>query len=194
MMQDVNDGIGQMSVVGENVIGTVPGNTGGILQQQAEQYIANKDKYNVWRVLDQWHSSLTHLSPTDEIPDDGDAVLMLTEGQFIALMKAAIQTGTYPQLNQATGELELEDVHQLAEQAMEITMLKTEAVRLEDKVFELEDALKQSYAVTEAAPEVMVTPTPPVSEEASKTSDAMEYIFKLATHKETVDSIKDLAN
>ena len=67
---------------------------GSILRDRDVQYIALRDDTSkTWRILDTWHEDLVNLGPDDEVPDDSSAVLILTEGSFIALVKEAARLG-----------------------------------------------------------------------------------------------------
>ena len=67
---------------------------GNMLRDREQQYISNKDETTqTWRILDTWHDALRSLSPEDEVPDDSDAVTILTEGAFISLIKEAGRLG-----------------------------------------------------------------------------------------------------
>lgn len=67
---------------------------GNMLRDREAQYIANKDdKTQTWRILDTWHDALRSLGPEDEVPDDSEAVTILTEGAFISLVKEAGRLG-----------------------------------------------------------------------------------------------------
>lgn len=67
---------------------------GMFLKDREVQYTANRDEVtNTWRILDTWHEDLVNLGPDDEVPDDSSAVLILTEGSFIALVKEAARLG-----------------------------------------------------------------------------------------------------
>ena len=67
---------------------------GNMLRDREQQYIANKDETTqTWRILDTWHDALRSLSPEDEVPDDSEAVTILTEGAFISLIKEAGRLG-----------------------------------------------------------------------------------------------------
>lgn len=69
---------------------------GMFLKDREVQYTANRDEVtNTWRILDTWHEDLVNLGPDDEVPDDSSAVLILTEGSFIALVKEAARLGYY---------------------------------------------------------------------------------------------------
>lgn len=74
------------------------GQIGNSLRQRDVQYVANRDEYGIWRILDTWHSEMSAMTLTDnlEIPDDSNAVLVLKEGQFLALMKEVEQQGYMP--------------------------------------------------------------------------------------------------
>ena len=60
---------------------------GNMLRDRQEQYIAQKDSAGTWRILDTWHEDLTKLDPEDEIDDSSDAVTVLSEGGFLALVR-----------------------------------------------------------------------------------------------------------
>jgi len=120
MQQRADDGMGQFSdvVVPENTLGSTPGVMGGILQQSDEQWVANKDEYGIWRVLDQWSPTLTNLSPDDDVPDSDPAVTVFTEGAFLAIIRAAIQVGAVPQFSREPtppGELDADSLQQIME-------------------------------------------------------------------------------
>ena len=67
---------------------------GDILRGREHQYVAHKDDTSkTWRILDTWHEKLTQIGPEDEIEDDNEAVTILTEGAFIALVQEAARLG-----------------------------------------------------------------------------------------------------
>jgi len=67
---------------------------GNMLRGRETQYVAFKDTTtHTWRMLDTWHEALGSLNPDDDIPDDCPAVTILTEGEFIALIKEATRLG-----------------------------------------------------------------------------------------------------
>ena len=66
---------------------------GNMLRDRQEQYVAQKDNAGTWRILDTWHEDLTKLSPEDEIDDASDAVMVLSEGGFLALVREATRLG-----------------------------------------------------------------------------------------------------
>jgi len=66
---------------------------GNMLRDRQEQYVAQKDNAGTWRILDTWHEDLTKLDPEDEINDASDAVTILSEGGFLALVREATRLG-----------------------------------------------------------------------------------------------------
>ena len=66
---------------------------GSMLSGSEQQYIALKDETGTWRILDTWHDDLKHLDVEDEVPDNSEAVVVFSEGQFIALIKEAGRLG-----------------------------------------------------------------------------------------------------
>ena len=74
------------------------GQIGNSLRQRDIQYVAHRDERGTWRILDTWSSEMAAMTLTDDldIPDTSAAVLVLTEGQFLALMKEVEQQGYMP--------------------------------------------------------------------------------------------------
>ena len=108
---------------------------GNILREREQQYVANRDDAtNTWRVLDSWSDALKELDVDDDIPDDNDAVKILSEGEFIAVVKEAARLGVLQ--NVPSGSTE-EDEEMLSEAAEKIEVLTRE---LEDTKRELEDS------------------------------------------------------
>ena len=66
---------------------------GNMLRDRQEQYVAQKDNAGTWRILDTWHADLTKLNPEDEIDDTSEAVIVLSEGGFLALVREATRLG-----------------------------------------------------------------------------------------------------
>ena len=75
------------------------GQIGSSLRQREVQYTANRDDYGVWRILDTWHTEMSAMTLTDDldIPDESEAVLVIKEGQFLALMREVEQQGYIPE-------------------------------------------------------------------------------------------------
>jgi len=76
---------------------------GNILRERDEQYIANRDEAGTWRVLDTWNDSLKTINPEDDIDDTNDAVMILSEGAFISLMKEAGRLGILDNVADSSG-------------------------------------------------------------------------------------------
>ena len=66
-----------------------------LLFGSGDQYTAVRDNKGTWRILSLWHPDLRNLSsdPNFDIPDDHAAVTVVTEGQFLALIKVATSQG-----------------------------------------------------------------------------------------------------
>lgn len=102
---------------------------GMFLKDREVQYTANRDEVtNTWRILNTWHEDLVSLGPDDEIPDDSSAVLVLTEGAFIALVKEAARLGV---LQNASFGGDPQEAQELTE----------ENDKLQSKIAKLEDQL-----------------------------------------------------
>lgn len=110
---------------------------GNILTGTEQQYVASKDDQGTWRVLNTWHEELKRLNADDEIPDDSPAVLVFSEGQFIALIKEAASSGILENANFGTGEAELEaiildkdqEIQKLHEQILTLQEVNSDVVR-----------------------------------------------------------------
>ena len=105
---------------------------GNVLRERDQQYVANRDeKTNTWRILDSWHDALRDLDVDDEIPDDNAAVKILSEGEFIALVKEAGRLGILANASFGSGEAELEAV--ILEKDKEIQNLHENILKLEEE-------------------------------------------------------------
>jgi len=105
---------------------------GNMLRDREVQYVAIKDDLtNTWRILDTWHEDLKSLQPEDEIDDDSEAVKILTEGEFISIVKEAARTGVLANANFGTGEAELEAT--ILEKDQEIQKLHEQILLLEER-------------------------------------------------------------
>lgn len=103
-----------------------------MLRDRDVQYVAIKDDLtNTWRILDTWHEDLKSLQPEDEIDDDSEAVKILTEGEFISIVKEAARTGVLANANFGTGEAELEAT--ILEKDQEIQKLHEQILLLEER-------------------------------------------------------------
>ena len=82
---------------------------GNMLRDRDVQYIAIKDdKTQTWRILDTWSEGLKNVDLEDDIDDENSAVKILTEGEFIALMKEAGRIGVLANASVGGGDAELE--------------------------------------------------------------------------------------
>ena len=103
-----------------------------MLRDREVQYVAIKDDLTItWRILDTWHEDLKSLQPEDEIDDDSEAVKILTEGEFISIVKEAARTGVLANANFGTGEAELEAT--ILEKDQEIQKLHEQILLLEER-------------------------------------------------------------
>ena len=113
---------------------------GNMLSDSGQQYVATKDDTGTWRVLNPWHEGLKSLNADDDISDDNPAVAVLSEGQFIALIKEAASQGVLENVNiggsdSDTAELEDEidaknkELEKLKDEINKITQEKQEVER-----------------------------------------------------------------
>ena len=76
---------------------------GNTLRDRDVQYVASKDDTtHTWRILNTWSDELKNLGVEDEVSDDSEAVKVLTEGEFIALIKEAARPVSYTHLTLPT--------------------------------------------------------------------------------------------
>ena len=104
---------------------------GNMLSANEQQYVALKDESGTWRILNTWHEDIKNLNADSDIPDDSDAVVILSEGQFIALIKEAGRLGVLANATFGTGEAELEAV--ILERDKEIQELHEKILKLEEE-------------------------------------------------------------
>ena len=111
---------------------------GNILRERDQQYVANRDDTtNTWRILDSWSDALRELDVDDEIPDDNAAVKILSEGEFIALVKEAGRLGILANASFGSGEAEYEatildkdqEIQRLHEEILELQETTSQVVR-----------------------------------------------------------------
>jgi hypothetical protein len=108
---------------------------GNMMNESGQQYVANKDDKGTWRVLNTWHEDLKMMTADEDISDDSDAVIALSEGQFIALIKEAGSMGILENANFGTGEAELEAT--ILDRDQEIQSLNEEILRLKEQKSEV---------------------------------------------------------
>ena len=123
-----------------------------MLRDREVQYVAVKDDLtNTWRILDTWHEDLKSLQPEDEIDDDSEAVKILTEGEFIALIKEAGRLGILANATYGTGAAEFEA--ELLEKDQEIQELNKQITVLEEQKSQVirETSHSEDYELKEKA-------------------------------------------
>ena len=101
------------------------------------QYVALQDEARTWRILDTWHDDLKQLNADDEIDDSSSAVVLLSEGQFHALVKEAGRLGVLQNANHGTNESEL------AELDAEILKRDQDIQSLHDQISKLQEEKNQ---------------------------------------------------
>ena len=61
------------------------------------RYLVTRDGSGTWRILDTLDDNIQNIlragNPEADIPDDSDAVTLLTDGQFTALIQTAVSLG-----------------------------------------------------------------------------------------------------
>ena len=142
---------------------------GMFLKDREVQYTANRDDVtNTWRILDTWHEDLMQLGPEDEVEDTSKSVTVITEGEFIAIVKEAARLGVLQNANFG-----------------ENPELEEENATLREKIMEMEMQTK----------EVVVTPPPapqkPKSEGYLLKEMAMQTLLKLTSMSDIENLTKD---
>ena len=145
---------------------------GNMMNESGQQYVAIKDDKNTWRILDTWHADLKMLTADDDIPDDSNAVIALSEGQFIALIKEAASAGVLENANFSSdvdmSELEYE--------------LETKDIKIKDLEEEIHNLTKEKRVVERAASR---------SEEFELKAKAMDNILKLVSMQDMTKLSRD---
>ena len=139
---------------------------GNMLAANEQQYVALKDESGTWRILNTWHEDIKNLDADSDIPDDSNAVVILSEGQFIALIKEAGRLGVLANATFGTGEAELEAI---------ILARDKEIQELHEKILKLEEEKSQVIRSTSH------------TEDYELKEKAMENILKLV-------SMQDMSN
>jgi hypothetical protein len=142
---------------------------GMFLKDREVQYTANRDDMtNTWRILDTWHEDLAQLGPEDDIEDTSKAVMVITEGAFIAIVKEAARLGVLQNANFGENpELEEENT-----------------------------ALREKLAVLETQPKEVVVTLPPVPQKPQSEGYllkemAMQTLLKLTSMSDIENLTKD---
>ena len=126
---------------------------GSMLDGMDQQYVAAKDETGTWRVLNTWHEDVKLMDAEAEIPDDSKAVTVLTEGEFIALIKEAARSGVLENATFGTGEAELEAI--ILDKDQEIQILNEEILKIKEEKSEVvrDTSHTEQYKLKEKAME-----------------------------------------
>ena len=82
---------------------------GNMLRERDQQYIAVRDEATkTWRLLDTWHETLSGYSVDDDVADDSPAIKILSEGEFIVLIREAARIGVLENADLGGGEADEE--------------------------------------------------------------------------------------
>ena len=134
---------------------------GNILRERDEQYIANRDESGTWRILDTWHDELKNIAPDEEISDENAAVIILSEGAFISLMKEAGRIGILDNVSDSSGRSseEIDEVITNYNAAQEkLRSLEREVVEQKDELAQLRvhSSRSQDYYIKEKAMDAVI--------------------------------------
>ena len=126
-----------------------------MLRDREVQYIAIKDDTTqTWRILDSWHDGLKNIDLEDDIDDENPAVKVLTEGEFIALIKEAGRLGILANATYGTGEAEYEA--QLLDKDSEIVERNRRIQELEGELGKATSETTEAYKLKETAMENII--------------------------------------
>lgn len=139
---------------------------GGLLRDRDSQYVAHRDvTTGTWRILNAWHDALGEFEPDADIPDDHDAVTILSEGAYHSLLKEAARLGIL------SGAAHAENYN-----------LREYSEDLEQKIEQLEKEIKEySSAITATKPNRLPDN---VSESYLLKESALQVILKLTALEE----------
>lgn len=126
---------------------------GNMLSGTDQQYVAIKDDSGTWRILDTWHDDLKHLDVDDEVSDESSAVIVLSEGQFISLVKEAGRLGILANATFGTGEAEFEA--QMLDKDQEIQAIREDMLTKDLEIEKLQKRINatEDYVLKEKAME-----------------------------------------
>jgi len=150
---------------------------GNLFSGADQQYVALTDDTGTWRILNTWHEDLKRLDAEDDIPDDSTAVTLLSEGQFIALMKEAASQGILSNVSFASGDADSDQLQSILDSKEE------ENMDLKDSITNLRSELAQSKSALNAKS--------PHSEEYDLKERAMESILKLVAAQDMANLSRD---
>ena len=126
---------------------------GSMLDGMDQQYVATKDEKGTWRILNAGHDEVKMMNAEEDVPDDSPAVTVLTEGEFIALIKEAARAGVLENANFGTGEAELESI--ILDKDQEIQKLHEDILKLKEEKSEVvrDTSHTEQYKLKEKAME-----------------------------------------
>ena len=127
---------------------------GNLLSGLDQQYVALNDDAGTWRILNTWSEDLKALNSDDEIPDNSSAVTLLSEGQFIALIKEAGRLGVLANVGGSSmPTIGFEE--DLASQAEEIAELKQQLSKAQEERMQIlrETSHSEDYDLKQRAME-----------------------------------------
>ena len=126
---------------------------GNMLRDREIQYVAVKDETTqTWRILDTWHEALKSFDPDDDVPDDSAAVNVLTEGQFLAIVKEAARLGVLQNVNLSSVENVEELENHVIDLEKEITDLNSELTKNEtEKSVLQQEPTSESFMIKKLA-------------------------------------------
>ena len=113
---------------------------GNMLRERDQQYIAVRDEATkTWRLLDTWHETLSGYSVDDDVSDDSPAIKILSEGEFIVLVREAARIGVLENADlggggtdeETFGIISEEHESRIEEMEQKIVQYKQEISRLE---------------------------------------------------------------
>ena len=136
---------------------------GNMLRERDTQYIAVRDEATkTWRLLDSWHETLSGYSVEDDVPDDSPAIKILSEGEFIVLVREAARIGVLEHANlggggeadeEAFGIISEEHESQIQEMEQKVVQYKQEISRLEaeNKALDVKAQRSEGFELKEMA-------------------------------------------
>ena len=116
---------------------------GNMLRDRQEQYVAQKDSAGTWRILDTWHEDLTKLDPQDEIDDASEAITVLSEGGFLALVREATRLGVLQNAAMIENDALADQITDLKEENDNLRIQNETAPAAETITYEQKAGLKE---------------------------------------------------
>ena len=128
---------------------------GNLLSGLDQQYVALVDDAGTWRILNTWSEELKALDSDDEIPDNSSAVTLLSEGQFIALIKEAGRLGVLANVGGSSSMPTIGFEEDLASQEQEILELKLQLSKAQEEKIQIlrETSHSEDYDLKQRAME-----------------------------------------